>query len=67
MARKIGAIVALIFVVMMVFGAVFLSSPMGQKAVGFADDMKSFTSPQDMTSCITGGCQMPSMGSSLFS
>jgi hypothetical protein len=67
MARKMGAVVALMFLVMMVLGAVFLSTPFGQKALGFADDMKSFASPGEMTSCMTGGCQMPSMGMSMFS
>ena len=67
MPKKIGAVVALVFLVMMVLGAIFLSTPFGEKALGFADDMKSFASPQEMTSCITGGCQKPSMGLSMFS
>ena len=67
MARKIGAVIALVFLVVMAFGAIIISTPFGQKAMGFVDGMKSFNSPQDMTGCITGGCQMPSMGMSLFS
>jgi hypothetical protein len=66
MAKKIGAVVALLFLAIMAFGAIFLSTPFGQKALGFADNMKSFASPQDMTGCITGGCQLPSMDMSMF-
>jgi hypothetical protein len=51
----------------MACGALLVTTPMGQKAMGFADSMRSLSSPQDMTSCITGGCQTQSMGMSLFS
>jgi hypothetical protein len=67
MAKKIGAVIALVLLVVLASGAFFLSTPFGQNAMGFVDGMKSLKSPQDMTGCITGGCQMPSMGMSLFS
>jgi hypothetical protein len=67
MAKKIGAVVALALLVMIAFGTIFLSTPFGQRAMGFVDGMRSFKSPQDMTGCITGGCQMPTMGMSLIS
>ncbi|MGI0037782.1 MAG: hypothetical protein ACRD99_05440 [Nitrososphaera sp.] len=67
MAKKIGAVIALVFLFVIAFGVVLLSTPFGQKAMGFVDGMRSFKSPQDMTGCITGGCQMQWTGMSLFS
>ena len=67
MAKKIGAVIALVLLVVMASGAILLSTPFGQDAMGFVDGMRSMNSPQDMTGCITGGCEMPTMGMSLFS
>lgn len=67
MAKKIGAVIALVLLVVMASGVIFLSTPFGQDAMGFVDGMRSLKSPQDMTGCIMGGCEMPSMGMSLFS
>jgi hypothetical protein len=65
-AKRIGAIVAVACLVIMACGTLFISTPTGQKALSFADSLKNFSSPQDMTGCITGGCQPQSMSMSLF-
>ncbi|HKU48482.1 MAG TPA: hypothetical protein VJP79_00905 [Nitrososphaera sp.] len=74
MAKHIGATVAFVFIVMMVLGAIILSTPMGKKTASFMGrvttdgSMQSMLSPQNSLNCMSSGCQMPSsIGMSMLS